>query len=95
MPSVKLVFTVGHCLKGLQLEEIQSQKPVVFHLIGYFAQYNYTKLTDNETNYFKELWGVGALWKTLQCKQPHYMNSLKITSNAKQYHGRNLRNPCI
>ena len=58
----------GTLFKRIATRGDPVSKPVVFHPMGYLVQYNYTNPTDNETSSFKELWGLGALWKTLQCK---------------------------
>lgn len=42
-------FHRGTLFKRIATRGDPVSKPVVFHLIDYLAQYNYTKPTDNET----------------------------------------------
>lgn len=64
MSSVELFFTMGTLFKRIATRGEPVFKPVVFHLIGYLAQYSYTKPTGNETDSFKEPGGLGASFCT-------------------------------
>lgn len=44
-----ICFHHGALFKRIATRGDPVSKPVVFHLIDYLAQYNYTKPTDNET----------------------------------------------